>query len=174
MLQQAFNFNNGLYNTLFPKVIYPLAGFSMTGNQQNWLFYHCMYTTDLVIIHFFVTTKKVPPFIAITFICFHSFHLRLFVCCFWTLHIHLSRSNWQFLCDQESKVLHPGHLTHQCNSRRPKVLWTNTWYWRWRCISRLYLHRIAKKPTIHHRLHIVVQVDRDCCFAICLVGIFHP
>ena len=34
MLQQAFNFNNELYNTLFPIVIYPLAGFSMTGNQQ--------------------------------------------------------------------------------------------------------------------------------------------
>ena len=57
MLQQAFNFNNGLYNALFPKVIYPLAGFSMTGNQ-NWLFYHRMYTTDLVIIHFLWQQRK--------------------------------------------------------------------------------------------------------------------
>jgi hypothetical protein len=31
MLQQAFNFTNPVYNALFPKVIYPLAGFSMTG-----------------------------------------------------------------------------------------------------------------------------------------------
>lgn len=31
MLQQAFSFNNPVYNALFPKVIYPLAGFSMTG-----------------------------------------------------------------------------------------------------------------------------------------------
>lgn len=35
MLQQAFSFNNSLYNALFPKVIYPLAGFSMTG--RNYL-----------------------------------------------------------------------------------------------------------------------------------------
>ena len=32
MLQQAFNFSNTVYNVLFPKLIYPLAGFSMTGN----------------------------------------------------------------------------------------------------------------------------------------------
>ena len=31
MLQQAFSFSNDAYNALFPKVIYPLAGFSMTG-----------------------------------------------------------------------------------------------------------------------------------------------
>ena len=31
MLQQAFSFNNAVYNALFPKLIYPLAGFSMTG-----------------------------------------------------------------------------------------------------------------------------------------------
>ena len=70
MLQQAFNFNNGLYNTLFPKVIYPLAGFSMTGNQQNWLFYHCMYTTDLVIIHFFCDNKESSSF--------HCHYIHLF------------------------------------------------------------------------------------------------
>ena len=31
MLQQAFSFQNEVYNALFPKVIFPLAGISMTG-----------------------------------------------------------------------------------------------------------------------------------------------
>ena len=31
MLQQAFGFQNEVYNALFPKVIFPLAGISMTG-----------------------------------------------------------------------------------------------------------------------------------------------
>ena len=35
MLQQAFSFNNALYSALFPKVIYPLAGFSMTGERNS-------------------------------------------------------------------------------------------------------------------------------------------
>ena len=35
MLHQAFNFQNRVYNTVFPNIIYPIAGISMTGKKTD-------------------------------------------------------------------------------------------------------------------------------------------
>ena len=35
MLHQAFNFQNSVYNTVFPNIIYPIAGISMTGKKTD-------------------------------------------------------------------------------------------------------------------------------------------
>lgn len=35
MIQQAFNFNVTWYNILFPKLIYPISGFAMTGKKTE-------------------------------------------------------------------------------------------------------------------------------------------
>ncbi len=43
-LQEAFKFDSYLFNLLFPKVIYPLAGFSMTGRKE--FIVACTYCTQ--------------------------------------------------------------------------------------------------------------------------------
>ena len=44
MLQQAFNFQNNVYNALFPRFIYPMAGISMTGMYSKEKHYFSLYT----------------------------------------------------------------------------------------------------------------------------------
>ena len=137
MLQQAFNFNNVIYNTLFPRIIYPLAGFSMTG-----------------IILFFLTQCQFQ-----TFLFGFSFNICLFVSGFWEVHLNLSCTNWQFLCDQKSSLLHIGDFGYQCHRWCTKIFRTHSWSRRRWCFQWIFIHWLTKKSSLHYSVHIMVQID---------------